>query len=204
MLATQYEIDGVAERIEHAYNTRRPGWRGGCSSSRVWQVAAKLLIELHAGEPALPVDPELFVLAQPMGLPYPDPWTELTGPESLRHYRRCVRGVVSGLRRELTAEVRLAEEQIAAGGSIGRVLNHRGRALSPLGRYIVARRAGRTALARRFLEDVVAQHRSCPLYRPATAGLLPPEAYPVSENTDLLSSAPLKALSATPVTMPWN
>jgi hypothetical protein len=204
VLAKQQEIDVVAERIEQAYGVRRPGWRGGCSSNRVWQVAAKNLLDIHASDPSLPSDPELYVLAQPMDLSFPDPWTELTGPESMSHYRRCVRGIVRGLRRELTAEVRLAEERIAEGRPIGRVLGARSRGLSPLGRYIVARRAGRIVLARRFLSDVVAQHQSCPLYRPATAGLLAPGAYPVSANADPLLTVPSKTSTATPATLPWN
>lgn len=204
VLATQHEIDEVAERIERAYRGHRPGWRGGCSSSRVWQVAAEALLEISATDPSLPSDPELFVLAQPLNPPYPDPWSELTGPDCLRHYRRCVRGIVRGLRRELTAEVRVAEERIVAGRPIGRVLNKPGRAISPLGRYIVARRAGRTALARRFLTDVIAQHHSCPLYRQATAGLLPPESYPVSEKTERVLGLPSNAFSAPTATVPWN
>ncbi len=204
VLATQHEVDEVAERIEHVYCVRRPGWRGGCSSSRVWQVAARLLLETLAIDPALPCDPVLFVLAQPAGGPYPDPWTELTAPESVRHYRRCVRGIVRGLRQELTKEVRLAEERIAAGRPIGRVLGSRGRGLSALGRYIVARRAGRAVLARRFLPDVLAQHHSCPLYRPATTGLLPAGAYPVSADSDQLVPVPLATGTPTVATMPWN
>jgi hypothetical protein len=204
VLATQSEIDGVAERIQHAYCVRRPGWRGGCSSSRVWQEAAKALIAIHASDPSLPCDPELYVLAQPMDSLYADPWTELTGLESLRRYRRCVRGIVRGLRRELTAEVRFAEEKTATGQPIGRVLGARGRGLSPLGRYIVARRAGRIVLARRFLAEVVAQHHACPLYRLATAGLLPAGAYPVSDDSDSLSTVPSKTSSPAPAAMPWN
>lgn len=181
MLAKQSVIDGLAERIERAYRLRRPAWRGFCSSPRVWTVAASTLLEVHGSDPSVPPDPELFVAAQPIDPPYPDPWTELTAPGAVRHYRRWVRAIVRRLRAELSGEVRLAEGRIGAGQPIGKVLSSKSGRLSPLGRFIVAQRAGRSVLASRFLDDALAQHRACPLYREASSELLPSGVYPVPD-----------------------
>jgi hypothetical protein len=182
VLATQGMIDALADRIERAYALRRPRWLGGCSTPRVWSVAATVLWGVHRDDPALPTDPELFVAAQPTHQPYPDPWYELARDESAQRYRRRVHTIVRTLRRELSGEVKLAEQLIDSGQAIGRVLRSRNGRISPLGRFIVARRAGRLVLARRFAGDAADQHWSCPLYREASRRLLPPGVYPVPDN----------------------
>jgi hypothetical protein len=193
VLATQDVIEALADRIERAYRLRRPQWHGTCSTPRVWSVAASTLLGAHETDPSLPSDPELFVAAQPEGCPYPDPWSELTQPGSVRRYRKRVREIVRGLRGELTAEVKLAEDRVSSGQTIGRVLLSKTRRISPLARFIVAQRAGRQALANRFRHDAVEQHRSCPLYRQASRTLLPPGAYPVAESSrDANAAAPLR------------
>jgi hypothetical protein len=182
MLPTQSVIDGLAERIERAYRLRKAYRHGGCSTDRVWTVAAIELLKIHDSHPTVPVDPELYVAAQSGESFYCNPWLELTQAESGRRYRWKVREIVRSLRAELTREVTLAEERIEAGRSIGKVLKTSGQWLSALGRFIVAQRAGRTVLAQRFLREAVEQHRSCPLYREASSRLLSPGEYPVAES----------------------
>jgi hypothetical protein len=194
VLATQSVIDALADRIASAYRLRRPGWHGSCSSPRVWAAAAWTLLQAHRDNPSVPIDPELFVAAQPVDTTYPDPWQELAQAGSARCYLRRVRSIIRGLRRELASEVRLAEDRIGAGQPIARVLCAKSRRLSPLGRYIVARRAGRAALADRFRDGAVAQHHACPLYRQASIGLVPAAVYPVPDGAPALpATAPAPA-----------
>ena len=65
------------------------------------------------------------------------------------------------------------------------VLEHKSRSNAKvavqLGRYIVARRAGRADLAAAFVADVRAQHGSCPLYRSACLAFLPADQYPAAD-----------------------
>jgi hypothetical protein len=178
---TQDLIVALAERIERAYRLRRPGWHGGCSTPRVWSVAAAVLLQVHESDPSVPPDPELFVASQPLRSPYSDPWVDLTRPESARYYRRRVRAIVRALRNELAGEVRHAEERIGAGQAIGQVLGAKNRKLSALGKFIVAHRAGRRVLAERFANEALEQHQACPLYRQACRELLPQGAYPAAE-----------------------
>lgn len=192
MLATQSMIDALAERIERAYRLHHSQWHGGCSTSRVWACAAGVLWGVHGSDPVVPPDPELFVAAQPVRSPHPDPWDELTREESARRYRQRVRAIVRALRSELASEVKLAERLIESGQTIGQVLRSRSSRISPLGRFIVAHRAGRPVLARRFAGDAAEQHRSCPLYREASRRMLPPGVYPVS-----VHDGPMIAASAT-------
>ncbi len=161
---------------------RRLGWHGACSTPRVWSIAAKTLLLAHEEDKSLPIDPALFVAAQPYDTPFIDPWSELTRAESIGHYRKRVRQIVRSLRLELSGEVRHAEGRIEQGHAIRNVLLSRTQRLSALGRLIVAHRAGRFVLAKRFVQDAVEQHRACPLYRQACAGLLPDHVYPVSES----------------------
>jgi hypothetical protein len=191
VIATQGLIDALADRIERAYRLRRPEWHGGCSTPRVWSVSARVLLDVHATDPAVPPDPELFVAAQASPSPYPDPWNELTREESGRRYRRRVRSIVRALRGELAHEVEFAEQQIDSGQKIGRVLRPRNARISPLGRYIVAQRAGRPRLASRFADEAADQHRSCPLYRQASRSLLPPDTYPVPDHDGATVAPPL-------------
>jgi hypothetical protein len=176
---TQYQIDSYAERIERAYHLRRPSCRRSRVSSQVWSVAANILLSVHEKDESIPPDPELFVASQPMISFYPDPWVEIAGPDAARWYRKRVGEIVRTLRRELTAEVHLAESRIASGQNATTVLKIRTRKFSPLGSYIVAHRAGLGHLAEHFLDAAIDQHHSCPLYRQASLRLLPAELYPV-------------------------
>lgn len=190
-------IDEIASRIERAVLRRRPEWRGVASLDRLWAVAADHLATLHREEPGLPLDPELYVAALPLDAPGCDLWNELISGTSVTHYRRRVRRIVLGLRRELRDEVRRAEARLRRGVPVEKVLLVRCRSLSPLGLYIVAQRAGRRDLADRLRTLAQEQHRTCPLYRAACVGLLPDADYPALELASglkarrrVLSSAP--------------
>lgn len=185
MLVTQSEIDAVAARIETAYRVQRPDWDGVCSTHRVWAVAATNLLRSHQADGAVAADPELFVASQKGSSVFPDPWKELTVADAVCRYEARIRAIVRALRRELAAEVKLVEDRVDAGQELGKVLRRPSRRISALGRYIVARRAGRIALAERFLTGILEQHRSCPLYKLASAGLLPAGAgYPDTAPTE--------------------
>ncbi len=81
----QAVIEELSSRIEQAYGLRRPDWRGGCSTDRVWSAAAGRLWAAHAADPVrVPLDAELFVASQPIGAAFADPWSELAEPESTR------------------------------------------------------------------------------------------------------------------------
>jgi hypothetical protein len=176
-------IENLADRIERAYRLRRTGWYRGCSTSRVWTTAAALLVQAHQDDPALPLDPELYVAVQPSDATFDDPWLSLAQPSAVRRYRRAVRKMISGLRAELSAEVRTAQRRIVRGEAIDSVLLDPENRLSPLSRYITALRAGRHELGEHLRPAAGAQHRCCPLYRPACRPLLPPEHYPVRERS---------------------
>jgi hypothetical protein len=181
MQTTVRQIDDLAGRIERAYLLRRPGWVGTGPSSTVWTVAATRLMHLHAADPSIPVDPELFVASQPVPSGEADPWHELARPAAARRYERCVLRIVSALRRELRAEVVFGKSRVRQGESLESVLSARSLSFSPLGRFILACVCDRSDLAERFRADAQAQHRSCPLYRLACQTLLRPDAYPVLE-----------------------
>jgi hypothetical protein len=169
----------MAERIERAYNLRRPRWCRGCSTPRIWFAAALRLWETHAGNPQdVPLDAELYVASQPISAGVADPWSELAEPQAGRRYRLRVRGIVRQLRAELKREVSRAERSIRRGRAIRAVLTLKNEQLSPLGCYLVARRAGRPDLASRFAAAAARQHASCPLYKTASLALVPAELYP--------------------------
>jgi len=145
----------------------------------VWFAAALRLWEVHAQDPLrIPLDAELFVASQPISTAFADPWTELSGPEAARRYQSRVRRIVRRLGSELRREVRRAERLIRRGCEMSAVLNVQDGRLSPLGCFVVARRAGRADLADRFAAAAAAQHRSCPLYRSASLALIPADFYP--------------------------
>ena len=183
MLPSQVVLGKLSRRIERAYSLRRPDWRGGCSTSRVWSAAASRLWAAHAADPAgIPVDAELFVASQPISAPFADPWSELTQPEAATRYRSQLRKIIRRLRAELKREVTRAETLIGRGREIDDVLKADGR-ISPLACFIVALRAGRGDLADHFSDEAVAQHRACPLYRRASFALLPTDLYPVESRS---------------------
>jgi hypothetical protein len=193
VLATQEQIDHLAARIERAYSLRRTFWHRGCSAPQVWTTAAVTLLQLNQGDPLLPVDPELYVASQPIEPTFSDPWAELTQPSACYRYRDRVRKIIRGLREELRGEVRWAERRIQRGAAIEEVLTSGRCALSPLGCFITAQRAGRHDLVERFRTAAAAQHQSCPLYRQACLRLLPAETYPVLESpTDVESASTIR------------
>lgn len=181
VLATQRDVDRIAERIERAYLLRRPFWHRGCSSPRAWTTAAEGLLNLHLDDPEIPLDPELYVASQPIQSDAADPWTDLTQPSSFERYRRCVQRIIRRLRTEVRRECRLANRQLRSGLAIEDILQANDTTLSPLSCYIIALHAGRNDLASRFRANAEAQHWSCPLYKQACAGWIKSEAYPAKE-----------------------
>lgn len=181
LLLPPRSIPQIAGRIRDAYVKRWPRLDREYSRSRVWQAAASRLVALHRSDPELPLDPELYVAAQTLngaatGL---DPWKELARAESSRRYRRLVRKIIRGLHRELLGEIRPAERRIQQGEALVEVLADLSPKFSALARYAVAHRAGRPDLSELFIPAARCQHRACPLYRQAIAGLIPSGAYPV-------------------------
>jgi hypothetical protein len=179
VLPTHELLGQLARRIEAAYELRSPRWWRGCSTSRVWDTAALRLWESHSADPVrFPLDAELYVASQPISTPVSDPWGELAHPDSVQRYRSVVCQIVRQLRAELRREVAVAERSIRRGRDIETVLSHKTSRRSALGSYIVAERAGRHDLAKRFAAAAANQHRSCPLYRTASLALIPAECYP--------------------------
>lgn len=182
VLAKLSLIEPLAARIEHSYRLRRHQWMSRCTSPQVWSAAARALLSVCDGDRPLPADPELFVASQPVRPSGNDPWQELTSPEAMENYRRSVRAIVRGLKAEISAELRRAGRRFENGEAVSVVLLSSDHRLSPLGRYIAARRAGRPALARRIEPEALAQHRCCPLYAVACEGLIPREQYPSADH----------------------
>jgi hypothetical protein len=183
VLPTQEIIDHLAERIERAYALRRAGWDRGCSTGRVWAAAAMCLWQAQVDDPSIPLDSELFVASQPIGGAFGDPWIELTPEEAGRRYRSQVRRIIRRLRAELRREVRRAERLMDGEVPASVASLTRDSRLSPLGCYIAARRTGRADLAALFAAGAAEQHRSCPLYRPASLSLLPADCYPIDDSS---------------------
>ncbi|WP_165251606.1 hypothetical protein [Paludisphaera soli] len=183
-LASQEELDRLAGRIRVAYDRRGVRWNDGRSTSRVWTAAAMTLWQCHVDDPAVPIDPELFVASQRFRPAEADPWTDLASARAAEAYRVRVRRIVRQLRSELGREIRLAERLVLQGRSLGTVLCDRNSRLSPMGRYIVARRAARPDLAERWHHDAFVQHECCPLYRHASLEYLSNEEYPSGRKLD--------------------
>ena len=180
VLATQEELDRLARRIRTAYLRRGVRWTEACSTSRVWSAAATTLWQCRVDHPELPIDPELFVASQGVRPEAADPWRDLASPRAAKLYRASIRMIVRQLRRELAREIRRAERLIQGGRTPAAVVRGRDARLSPIGRYIVALRASRPDLAESWNDGVLAQHRSCPLYRLAAHEYLAPEEYPTA------------------------
>lgn len=189
-LLTPQAIANVAGRIERAYSLRFDAGPWGGPGPRLWEVVARALFEAHRAAPWLPLDPELFVASQPTTASPSDPWAHMEPGRAVRRYRRRIRRIARGLRRELVDEVRLAGALMGRGRSLEWVLDSPRRDLSPLGRYIVAYRHGRPDLAEGFRRQAQDQHAGCPLYRLACRRLLPESAYPVVELLPGLISTP--------------
>ena len=176
-------IDRVAGRIEAAYRRRFPDWSDVGSTPGVWESAARRLFETDSGMVGLPIDPELYGASQIPGRLGPEPWADLTQSRSLTRYRRCLRGIILQLRRELRVEIARAECRMLRGVSLDELLETEGARLSPLSCYILSHRLGRADLALKLHSAAVNQHRSCPLYRIAARSLLPAHAYPSTDQT---------------------
>ena len=179
MIPSQDAIDKLADRIERAYRRHHAHWRPVGTTPGVWRSAACRLYEASEIDSSVPIDPELFVVAQPRGRLRPDPWTELTQSHSLRRYLNLIRQIVMKLLVELRGEMRRADRKLLRGLSLDNLLGSGGSRISPLGRYILAHRAGRSDLEMRYRSAAEAQHRACPLYRLASQSLLPLHAYPL-------------------------
>lgn len=179
--------DSLVRRLEQAYRLRHPDWRDSCRSDRVWSVAANILIEVNVQDPSIPVDPELYVAAQPLSTHWADPWAELACPAAARRFRRQVRQMILTLRNEIRREVRRAEAKMRHGIGVESVLLPSNHSLTALGCFIVAHRAGRADLAWQFSGLVEEQHQACPLYRQAARGLLPHQLYPEVEEKSVES-----------------
>ena len=178
MILSQDDIGQLAARIERAYRRRHPLWQPVGLTPGVWVSAAARLCEAFEAHPSIPIDPELFVAAQPLTGYRRDPWAELTQRPSRDRYVRSVRGIIGQLRDELRGEVRHAEKRMLRGVTLDRIVADHEPRLSPLSRYILAHRAGRDDLAASLRAAAEAQHRACPLYLSASSNLMPAEAYP--------------------------
>lgn len=178
---TPRNIGAVAQRIEQAYARRHRLCTWRMPDGRLWEALAVALIAAHRRSSWLPIDPELFVAAQPRPQVLASPWEQLQPDRAVRRYRRRVRGIIAGLRQEVVDELRRVRVQRQVGQSVDEILTRRSRTLSPLGRYVAAVRLGRLDLAERLRPAAQLQHAACPLYRPALRRLLSPEAYPVLE-----------------------
>jgi hypothetical protein len=178
-------ISNLADRIEQAYLRRYPDWTPARTTPGVWGAAAAGLLMLHRNAPTMPLDPELFVAVQPPRA-WADPWADLAQEPALKRYRRHVRRIITQLRNEIRDEVRTAERRVRRGSPLAAVLADSGRAISALGRYVIARRAGHDDLAERLRPEAERQHRSCPLYEQACRSLLPNDAYPLPRQSGLL------------------
>lgn len=196
MLASQKELDRLAKRIQLAYRLRGASWTEGRSTSRVWSAAALVLWRAHLNDGRVPLDPELFVAAQPMESAVVDPWTDLASEEAGAAYTRQVLRIIQMLRAELKRELQLAGKLVKTGRSPSDVLLAPNPRLSPLGRYLFARRTGRDDLARRLETEALAQHRVCPLYRPASLAFVAADEYPVDSAPTRIAPTPASSASS--------
>jgi len=181
VILSQDDIGQFAGRIERAYCRRHPRWQPLGLTPGVWESAASRLCEVLEESPTTPIDPELFVAAQPATGCRRDPWSELTQRRSLKRYVKAIRRIVGQLREELRDEVRRAERRMLRGVTLERLLAAKESRISPLSRYILAHRAGRGDLSMRLRAAAEGQHRACPLYLPASRPLIPAEVYPRPE-----------------------
>ena len=179
MLQTPRVLEHLAVRIERAYLRRRPEWRQASLDPRLWSAAAAVLLDAHKRGSWAPVDPELFVASQVAVSSATDPWTELTRAASRRRYLTRVRRLVRSLRSELRLELRRIETAMRRGAALEVIVLGPSQLVSPMSRYLSACRHGRPDLADRLRPEARDQHWACPLYRPATRGLIPDDDYPV-------------------------
>ncbi|WP_435016822.1 hypothetical protein TA3x_004401 [Tundrisphaera sp. TA3] len=195
MIPTQDAIEQLAERIQQAYRRRYPRWNSIGITPGAWEVAAARMISTVGTGGSIPVDPELFIAAQPQVADAHDPWAELAQEGSVRRYLKAVKRIVGQLRQELRQEVRIAEQKMLRGTTLDQLLASEQASISPLTRYILAHRAGRVDLSSRFRAAAENQHRSCPLYRQAARILLPDPSYPIPDASDPMPTPPISALA---------
>ena len=197
MISSQDDIEQLADRIQRAYRRRYPDWNSVGLTPGVWDSAAARLLEAAEFEPAIPIDPELFVAVQVKRGTRHDPWAELTQSCSLRFYLRALERIVSPTSRGSSS--RKSDGPRAAllrGMTLDQLPVAESSRISPLSLYILAHRAGRHDLSRRLRSEAEGQHRSCPLYLLASRSLLPAHAYPLdSGNPSALGDRELVAFS---------
>jgi hypothetical protein len=181
VICTQDAINNLADRIERAYCRRKPRLMIVNARLEVWEQAATRLLEASVAAPYVPIDPELYVAVLATGGNPSDPWSELTPKSSRARYIKAVRQIIVRLRRELAAELRLAECRLAGGMRLDDLLADGNDRISSLTRYILAFRAGRFDHVLNHRSAAQRQHRSCPLYRPASRPFLPSSTYPCSD-----------------------
>ena len=167
VLPTQETLDRLADRIERAFLLRRNNWYRGCSTARVWSVAATILWETHRGDPTIPLDPELFVASQPLSPTFADPWSSLALPEAGQRYRQNVLEIIRRLRNELKRELRLVENLVRQGRASGCWSVRRTPVYRPWGFMLRPTGQARPDLARKLRQSAMEQHNCCPLYRSA-------------------------------------
>jgi len=194
-IPTQDAIGQLAARIERAYRRRYPHWNPLGMTPGAWETTAARLLAAVEGDVSIPVDPELFIAAQPRVVDPHNPWTELAQERSLRRYLKVVRRIVGQLREELREEVRRAEKKLDRGVSLDRLLDSSTSKISPLTRYILAHRAGRQDLWTRLRAAAESQHRSCPLYQQAARALLPEASYPTPDESRFETTSPATSLA---------
>ncbi len=178
MVHSQEMVRKIALRIERAYCRKYSYWFSATVAQGVWEFAANRLLESCSDKLSLPIDPEFYVAVQKRSRFIPDPWVELTQERSLIRYRKAMKKIIVKLRRELTEEVTRGECRLLRGVDLDVVLQTEGSRISPLSRYILARRAGRIDLSIVHHAAALSQHRSCPLYRLAARSLLQGHEYP--------------------------
>ena len=97
MIPTQDEIEPLAERIERAYRRRYPYWNPIGTTPGAWETTATRLISAVGIDPTIPVDPELFIAAQPPVENPHDPWAELAQERPFRLYLKAVKKIVGAV-----------------------------------------------------------------------------------------------------------
>jgi hypothetical protein len=143
-----------------------------------------ILWQAQHENPEIPLDPELYVASQPIDREFCDPWTCLADEEAGRRYKLRVRQIIRRLRCELRREIDRAERLVEAGQSLESILRVRPSRFSPLALYIVAHHLGGPELAEPLRRAAIEQHKSCPLYRPASLPLLLEQYYPVASTME--------------------
>ncbi len=177
----QLSTANIPTRIQRAYVRKRSWWPSVFSFGTVWDAAAESLITASRHNRRIPVDPELYVSAQPITEYVADPWSELVGESAELRYVKHVNRIIRRLRREVRQELQRIRSRAKDGRGIEWVLRHESCQVSSIACYIAAVRAGRFEIAEEFRASAEQQHRNCPLYQPATECLIDEEEYPTDQ-----------------------